>query len=565
MSAGSVVRVHGRTAAQPREPTRPRSRPKSRPRGAGGWRTAVIAVGAIALAWAFAPFVLVALVAAAHHRVFLGVAGYYPMDGLQYLAWVRAAHDGLIRNLYGSLGHAVFVHPMYSLTGLVQGATGVGPPAIMAFWKAVGALVLVAGCVRVVASSLPPQRVVRRTIALILTLFGGFTPLVALLLWLDPFTLGTDFVRAAGDLVPAMALWDYAPLAVALGLMPFVIERVERLVEGRGNRRTAVGAAALGLLVAWLHPWQGITLITIAAGLVLLRAREAGRPDRTGTARARIHAIPDLVRPLVLVAGATAVPVLYYLLLSHVDRGWATSELNSVSAAVIPGLVTLTCVVPLAAIGILAARRLGPDPRMRAPLLWLLATLLTIAVSPSGQYRALDGLAIPVAVLVVRAWPEWRHRGHGWLLAALALAGALTPFAWFAVGAFRHLRSPAVTAYTELEPSDVGAAKLAAARAGEAPVLAPAALGTAIPALTGAVSWFGHPIWTPNYVERKAQVTELFAGAMEPAQARRFVRSTGARALVEPCGSTRPLGPVLVPLGFHSTRVGCAVVYTRSG
>ena len=525
----------------------------------------MIAIGIIALTWAFAPFVLVALDAAAHHRLFLGVAGYYPMDGLQYLAWVRDAHDGLIRNLYGSLGHAVFVHPMYSLTGLVQGATGVGPPAIMAFWNAVGAFVLVGGCVRVVASSLPPERVGRRAIALILTLFGGFTPLVALLPWLDPFTLGTDFVRAAGDLVPAMALWDYAPLAIALGLMPFMIERVERLVEGRGNRRTAVGAAALGWLVAWLHPWQGITLITVEAGLVLWRAHETEGPDRPGTAWARIHAARGMARPLVLVAGATAVPALYYLLLSHVDGGWATSERNSVSAAVIPGLVTLTCVVPLAAIGILAARRLGPNPRMRAPLLWLLATLATIAISPSGQYRALDGLAMPVAVLAVRAWPESRYRGRAWLLATLALAGALIPFAWFAVGALRHLRSPQVTAYTELEPSDVRAAELAAAGARGAPVLAPAALGTAIPALTGAVSWLGHPIWTPNYVERKTQATELFAGALTPAQARRLVRSTGAGALVEPCGFTGLREHVLVPLGFQSTRVGCAVVYTRSG
>ena len=239
-------------------------------------------------------------------------------------------------------------------------------------------------------------------------------------------------------------------------------------------------------------------MITIAAGLVLWRAHEEGRRDRPGAARARIQAILRLARPLRLVAGATAVPVLYYLLLSHVDGGWATSELNSVSAAVIPGLVTLTCVVPLAATGILAARRLGPDPKMRAPLLWLLATLVTIAISPSGQYRALDGLAIPVAVLAVRGSPEWRHRGHGRLLGTLALAGALVPFAWFAVGAFHHLRSPDVSAYTELRPSDVRAAELAAADARGASVLAPAALGTAIPALTGAVSWLGHPIWTSN-------------------------------------------------------------------
>ena len=120
--------------------------------------------------------------------------------------------------------------------------------------------------------------------------------------------------------------------------------------------------------------------------------RERRGPDWPGTARARIDATLALARPMVLVAGAIVVPVLYYLLLSHVDGGWATSELNSISTAVIPGLVTLTCLVPLAAIGILAARRLGPDPRMRAPLLWLLATLCTIAISPSGQYRASTGL-----------------------------------------------------------------------------------------------------------------------------------------------------------------------------
>lgn len=523
----------------------------------------MMAIGAAVLCWAFAPFVLVALDAAAHHRVFLGVAGYYPMDGLQYLAWVRDAHDGLIRNLYGSLGQPVFVHPMYSLTGIVQGAIGIGPVTIMAFWKLVGALVLFAGSLRIVAGSIAPERVRRRTIAVILALFGGFTPLVALLPGLDTVTLGPDFTRAAGDLVPAMALWDYAPLAIALGLMPFAIERIERVIVGRGGWRTAFSAAALGLLVAWLHPWQGITLVVVAAGLVLWRAHEARGPSWTAWPRALAAAVRGRVRLLVLVAGATGAPVLYYLLLSRMDGGWATSELNSVSAALIPGFVTLTCVMPLGLAGMLAARRTLTDPRIRAPFLWLLATLFTIVVSPSGQYRALDGLAIPVAVLVVRAWPEWRHPRRGRLLAALVLAGALIPLAWFAVGAFRHLRTPAVTAYTELNASDVRAAKLAAADAHGKPVLAPAGLGTAIPALTDAVSWLGHPIWTPDYVQRKTEAIELFSGGMDPAQARRFVASTGAGAVLDPCGAPAGLQPVLAPLGFHAVKVGCAAVLTR--
>jgi hypothetical protein len=455
------------------------------------------------------------------------------------------------------------VHPMYSLTGIVQGATGVGPVSIMAFWKAIGTLVLSAGCLRVVTRSIPPERATRRALGLLLALFGGFTPVVALLPLLDRFTLGTDFARAAGDLVPAMALWDYAPLAIALGLMPFVIERLERLVAGQGDRSTALGAASLGLLVAWLHPWQGITLIAVAAGLVGWRAHEGRRAERRPAVQALTAALDGRVRALSLVVAATAGPVLYYLLLSHVDGGWATSELNSVSAAVIPGMVTLTCVVPLAAMGVLAARRIGPDPRLRGPLLWLLATLFTIVISPSGQYRALDGLAIPVVVLVVRAWPEWRGRRGRRLLATIAVGAALAPFVVFAAGAFGHLRSRDVVAYTELNPSDLRAAKLAAARAGSTPVLAPAALGTVIPALTGAVSWVGHPIWTPEYVERKTAAMELFEGVMTPAQARAFVRSTGAGAIVEPCGYAGQLAAELAPLGFHAERLGCSVVYAR--
>jgi hypothetical protein len=525
------------------------------------WRLIALATGAIVLAWAFAPFVLVALDAAAHHRVFLGVAGYYPMDGLQYLAWVRGAHDGLIRNMYGSLGKAVFIHPMYSVSGIVQGAFGVGSVAIMAFWKGVAALVLVGGCLVLVTRYIPSGQAGRRAAALTLALFGGFTPVVVLLAWLDPWQRGADFARAAGDLVPAMSLWDYAPLAIALGLMPVVIDRIERLVTGRGDCRTTLGAAAAGLLVAWLHPWQGITLIALTGGLVLWRALGARSPRGTWVERWGIGAVRGQAVPLAVVTGATAIPVLYYMLLSHLDAGWATSEQNSVSAAVIPGLVTLTCVVPLALAGLLAARRTARDPRTRVLLLWLLATLFTIMISPSGQYRALDGFAIPVALLVVRAWPERRLGGRRRLLAAAALAASLVPFAVFAVEAFGHLRSPQVTAYTELDASDVRAARVAAARAGAAPVLAPAELGTAIPALTDAVSWVGHPIWTPDYAERKDQAMLLFAGAMTPGQARRFVVSTGARALVEPCGSTGNLNAVLAPLGFRVISIGCARVY----
>ncbi len=141
-------------------------------------------------------------------------------------------------------------------------------------------------------------------------------------------------------------------------------------------------------------------------------------------------------------------------------------------------------------------------PSARALLLWPLATLLTIAISPSGQYRALDGFAIPIALLAVRAWPSAERR----LVALAALAAALAPFAVFAVGAFGHLRSPDVTAYTEPAPSDVRAVRARRARAGRRPAPRAGALGTAIPALTD-VSRAGSAIRSgrPSYGVRKQQ------------------------------------------------------------
>jgi len=161
--------------------------PQGRPRGTG-------AMALVALLWAFAPFLATAIDAAARGRVFLGVAGYYPMDGLQYLAWVADAHHGLIRNLFGPAGGAVFVHPLWTPSGLLQALTGVPDAWVMAFWKGASVVVLVAGAGRLVARVATGRRVA----ALALALFGGLTPVTILLYALDRGQAGEDLARAAG-------------------------------------------------------------------------------------------------------------------------------------------------------------------------------------------------------------------------------------------------------------------------------------------------------------------------------------------------------------------------------
>jgi hypothetical protein len=140
----------------------------------------------------------------------------------------------------------------------------------------------------------------------------------------------------------------------------------------------------------------------------------------------------------------------------------------------------------------------------------------------------------------------------------------LAPCAVFAVDAFRSLGSPASKRYTEPAPSDVRAASLAARFAGDEPILAPPQFGTAIPVLTDKASWVGHQVWTPDVSRRWGPATFLFKGVLTADAARALVRRAGSRALVEPCGFSAQLAPLLEPLGFHELRVGCARVYVRN-
>ncbi|MHB8658509.1 MAG: hypothetical protein ACYC91_11235 [Solirubrobacteraceae bacterium] len=511
------------------------------------------------VAWTFLPPLAVALHAASHGRVFLGAAGLWPMDQLQYLAWARdAGSHGLISDLYGSGGRAVFVHPIWSLTGLAQSMFGFGDAAVLMFWQAVSLLVLLGGCMRFIWTRLGSSSPARRGAALAVCLFGGLTPLVAVLAQLDPSSASGNFKDATDSLLSGGSLWGYAPLSIAIGLMPWAIEALEALLTGRSSPRTLIRAAGLGALISWLHPWQGEELLVIGLGLAAASLRDCGirSPLRTALARPRTLLAP-------VVAGvAILVPLAYYLLLSHIDPGWRTSAQASIAGSLIPWPVVITYLVPLALVVLIAARRTVLDRPGRVLVLWPAACLITVAVTQNGQYRALSGVAIPIGVLAVRAWPRVRS-GRAHLAAVLALMATLGPATAYLAFTFRHLKDRTTVAYAEPAPSDLRAAVLAAELGAGRPILTPVALGTAVPALTDARVWVGHPIWTPEHLIRDAEAEQLFTGAFTPAVSRALVRTSRARALIEPCGYAGQLEHVLAPLGFSPRPVGCAVVYAR--
>ena len=352
--------------------------------------------------------------------------------------------------------------------------------------------------------------------------------------------------------------------------MPFAIEGLESILAGDARRSSVLRTSALGLLIAWLHPWQGETLIAVGAGLALLgwhdRRRREDRTPRTRTGAPGSRARPGpgrLHRPgVALACAATAAPIVYYAALSELDRSWRVSEQASVGAARIPWPVLVTCIAPLALVLAIASQATRSDARLRPLLLWGLCCMATVGLSFTGQYHALDGLALPLGVLAVAAWPR-RHERWRRLVSIACVLLALAPTAGYAVRSFARLHDSSLTQYTELERADVRAAAVAAGRAGGRPVLAPVALGTAIPALTGAVSWVGHPIWTPDHLARELAAERLFSGEAAPEEMHYFVLATGAAAIVEPCAFGGEIEAELSRLGYRRLRVGCARVFVR--
>jgi hypothetical protein len=87
-------------------------------------------------------------------------------------------------------------------------------------------------------------------------------------------------------------------------------------------------------------------------------------------------------------------------------------------------------------------------------------------------------------------------------------------------------------------------------------------VGLIVPAETGRRTYVGTCLWSqPNCDQRVVATANLFTGADSPAQARAFVRSTGARFLLEDCNSDANLTKLLSPLVVSAKRFGCASVY----
>jgi hypothetical protein len=525
--------------------------------------SAVAAAAVLTLAaWAFFPVVLLVIHAAQVHATWTGADGLIGADGvlgadqLQYLAWGRSiAQHGLASDLFtlGSSGH-VFLEPA---SGLEGGFAAAGAGLITGYLvvKALGVLVLAGGVLAWCRRLLGGRD--RSTAAAVALALFTVTPATTLVNWLalGPPRFRFDVYLAGDELLAATKLWGYVPAALAIGLMCVALLALERALPG-GKRRALVLALAASLLCAWLHPWQGITLVFILLGLAVWRRRRGELPA------------------LALGVLALALPLAYYGLLAHADPAWRMASHNEQGPR-LPATVLLACLAPLVILALPGLRRVRRQDALaeQALVLWVPAGLATYWVNGAFATHALQGLMVPLAVLLVRGalrvrLPAEREPGRLRPLIAGACVVALTlPGLAYAARKFVRTSRSGLVQYA-LPAADRAALRWVSARAPVGGVLAPTPFATVVPAQTGRAVWVGHGDWSPDYPVRARRVDRLFSGRMRPAGARAFVRGTGARVLVLDCAHrsrAAHLQRALAPLIARSRRFGCARVDVLRG
>lgn len=496
--------------------------------------------------WALVPVIVMTLHAAHAGLRFtgadglIGAGGVLGADQLQYLAWARdAGAHGLVSNLFSlAPSGRVFLQPLFLVSGELW-RIGLSLQLAYLLWKPVAALALFAAACAWARRMLEPAGARAAAVGLSLFLYAPASWVV------DWGKLGSGSLRfqtylLGWELLPANKLWGYSPSAIAIALLPVVLLASERALDARrdaGAARPVALAAAAAMLASWLHPWQGVTLVVLLAGLALW----------SGLRGSAVLAVPAL---------AAAMPVIYYELLSHSDPAWKLASGNEVVARLAPE-VLVAGFGPLALIAALGVRRPGDVVLERALLLWIGASFVTYFTVDSFPTHALQGLSFPFAVLAVRGWQRLRAPAA---LGVLAVAAVSVPgLAWDAQKLLGSARSRIPQYY--LTAADGRALDWIAKHAPPGGVLAPTPFANVVPSQTGRAVWVGDPYWSADYAARSSLAAALFAGRMRPPRARAFVAGTGATLVLSDCAHRADLAPALGVLLNTVHRFGCASVY----
>ena len=464
-------------------------------------------------------------------------------DGMQagsdqqlYLQNIRESGSDLLISNEWRIGESdgALLHPMWLVSGLLW-KLGLGLVPALWLWKPVAAAALGLAAWAFVGRFLDGRE---RVAAVVLGLLF-FSPALPLVVWADvslPEVERLVLIFTTGDAMPAFQLWGYFHAALGIGLMTLCLLGVLRALAGDATR-ALLWASAAGALAAWLHPWKGAILLLVLTGLAAW--------DRSAR-RARLLAVP---------AAAIVVPLAYLALLPRLDGDWEVYAAdNEVVHA--PWWILLVALGPLVLPALAGLRRLKvADDATRVLVLWPVAAFAVYFAVSQFPYHALQGVAIPLAVLAVLGW---RHTRLPAAVAVACIAVVTVPGVVYMVDTFRESRRSGYAPYVLHEDENAALRHLERAPAGG--VLSRYYLGMTVPPRTGLDVWVGQFPWTPDFEERRVRAEELFAGRVPAAEARAFVRGTGARYVLADCRSA-DLAPLLGDLVRRTDRFGCVRVH----
>jgi hypothetical protein len=486
-------------------------------------------------------------------------------DQLQYFAWIRsAAEHGVIRNMFdvNPPGTSYFVHPGFLLSGLLHRA-GLGiAVSYQLLWKPVAIVALFFAFRAYVRRTIPSLW--QRRAALAIALFY-VSPFAALLGFpkLGPGRLRGQLEFMSGEMFPGLYMWGYMMTALAVALVPVVLLAVERArvperrAPGRGTAWYAGWAAAAGLLMAWLQPWEAVPTVATVAVVELIGWRRTGRADVRGAARA--------LAPLF---AAAAIPLAYYWWMAKVDPSWGIADrANRDRVGNWPWYAWVLGLLPIAVPAALGYRLPARDWQalaVRVLPLAMIAEYWLIFATGAGTFpfHSIQGLSLPLAVLAVTgvAARQWRGRLRSPAVAwgavlLLTLPGVAHKLDLIRIevhhgGQPYFLHPGEEAAFRFLERSPVPGA-----------VMAPIYSGLLVPYQTGRESWLGEISWTPHFDRRREQAAALFSGRLARPQAVALVRSARVRFLFADCLKRANLEPLLRGRLEAVRRFGCATVY----
>lgn len=471
--------------------------------------------------------------ASKHGLVWTGIDGEFPVDQMQYLAWVQdASHHVLASDLFllAPTSHD-YLQPMLAISGGLT-AAGMAPWLALLVWKpvAVAAIFLAvrAYCRRAL------QTRWERLAAIALGLFAAFSG-----------TLGDEWI-------PFLS-WGYLFGLVAVASMVAALVLYER---ARREARVPWSLPALGLLAAWLHPWQGELLILVIVGAELVLRRSRLGPRRRSS----------VWLPAVTIA-ATAAPLIYYALLERGDPIWRLAETItrhhpwSFSGAVLP----LVPLMVLAAPAYLKAPEgfVGLSARVW-PFASLAVWFLTKAGLGATPLHAWTGITVPLGVLAVEGAQVIglaRLPAHRWI-GALVVAGLTIPGSYLLVKPAEFYIAPSTGNQNLITHSEQRAFRYLANDPAPGGVLSAYTLGDAVPGLTGRHTYSGDFRWSGTRYELNERLAyRLLHGLLSAAAARSFVLGSGARFVITDCNAHADLVRTLAPIKLTVRRFGCAAVY----